>query len=157
GNGLEHLHVEREIRDERLQSTILVLEALQPSRIAYVEPAVLGLPAIEGVLADAVLAADRVDLLARFRLLEHAHDLFLREPALPHVALLRGGASAISGGRDRGGQVIAPPAIVTRRYGARGRCALDRLRHPLLLDCEILDSIRQIVTGEGGIFEVQVR
>jgi hypothetical protein len=93
--------VEREISDECLQSPILVFEAFQPPRVAHVEPAVLGFLAIEGVLPDAVLAAERIDLLARLRLPEHANDLLLREPALPHVALIRALSNAPGSAQDR--------------------------------------------------------
>lgn len=52
----QHLHVEREVGDDVLQSPILLLERHQLARVAHFQPAVLRSPAIEGVLADSELA-----------------------------------------------------------------------------------------------------
>src|SRR5262249_35779836 len=84
---LEHLVVEREIGDDRLQPPILILECAQLARVTDLHAAVLRPPPVERVLADPVLPAKVSDLLARLRGLQDRDDLLLRESALPHQVL----------------------------------------------------------------------
>src|SRR5262249_35504597 len=49
---LEHLVVQRLLRHQPLQAGVLVLQRLQALRLAHLQAAVLGLPAVEGLLAD---------------------------------------------------------------------------------------------------------
>src|SRR5688500_18350100 len=69
-----------------LQPSILVLERLQAARFADVHAAVLALPAMVRLLADAVAANDVADLGARVDFAQYADDLLLREPTLPHAS-----------------------------------------------------------------------
>ena len=68
-----------------LQPPVLVLELLQPLRVAHVHPTVLLLPGVERVSADADLPAHLVDV-AGLTQLQRRDDLLLGEPALPHVS-----------------------------------------------------------------------
>src|SRR5262249_36198940 len=77
---------EREIGDQMLQTPILVLERFQAPCFADVHAAVLALPAMVRLLADAVAANDVADLRARVDLAQHADDLLLRKPTLPHAS-----------------------------------------------------------------------
>src|SRR5271169_3180297 len=60
----------------------------QPLRLAHFQAAVLRLPAIERLRADAMLAAQLRCLHACFRLLQNANDLLFRVAALLHPVLL---------------------------------------------------------------------
>src|SRR5262245_62102774 len=84
---LQHLVVERQISDDRLEASILVLERTQLTGVANLHAAVLRPPPIEGVFADPVLPAQVGDLLPRLRGLQDRDDLLLRESALPHQVL----------------------------------------------------------------------
>ena len=59
------LAIQREIRDQPLQPAILVLELPQPARLIDLKAAVLRLPPIERLLADAVPSAELGRLAAR--------------------------------------------------------------------------------------------
>jgi len=84
----QDLVVEGLLGHEPLEPRVLFFRGLQPRRLAPLQAAVLLLPAVEGLLADAVLAAERRRRRARFMLLQDADDLFLREPAPAHAVLL---------------------------------------------------------------------
>lgn len=86
---LEHLLVEREIGYDRLQAPVLILDLFHALDLARLDRSVLPAPAVEGVLADAELAAHLFDLHARARLLEGEGDLLLAELRSLHGLVLR--------------------------------------------------------------------
>jgi hypothetical protein len=55
---LQRRDVQHRFRQQLLQTPVLVIEAVQTLRVRWVHPAVLRLPAIEGLLADSLPAAD---------------------------------------------------------------------------------------------------
>src|SRR5205807_850286 len=81
---LEHLIVEGLLGDQPLETRVLLLQRPQPPRLAQLQPAVFLLPAIEGLLADAVPPAHLRRRRAGLVLPEHPDDLLLREPAPAH-------------------------------------------------------------------------
>src|SRR5690606_7685104 len=85
---LQHLEIQRLIRDDPLQASVLGLELLQPLCIRDVHAAELPLPAIEGLARDVVPAEQLGHFCARLVLLEDRDDLLFREPALPHLSSL---------------------------------------------------------------------
>jgi len=108
----QRLIVEREIGDQMLQPPILVLERFQPPRFADIEPAVLALPAMVRLLADAVPANDVADLRACVHFAQYADDLLLRESTLPHGS--SSGRTPIIAGSVSRGQVTTSPSILGR-------------------------------------------
>src|SRR4029079_10137987 len=85
---LQDLVVEGLLSDEPLEPAVLFFQDLQPRRLTPVKATVLLLPSIEGLLADAVLAAEHCCRCARLMLFQHADDLLLRKPAATHPVLL---------------------------------------------------------------------
>jgi hypothetical protein len=79
---LEHLDVERLVGDHRLQPSILILKGLQLLCVADLHLAVLSLPAVVRLLADAEPADDVLELRPRVDLLQHCDDLLFLVPAL---------------------------------------------------------------------------
>lgn len=77
--------IQRQVCYQLLQPTVLIFQLPQPPQLADLEDAVLCLSSIERGVADAVLAADLGDLLARLDPLENVQDLRLAEVALAHV------------------------------------------------------------------------
>jgi hypothetical protein len=61
-----------------------MLEALQALRVRRAHPAVLRLPAIEGLIADPVPAADLRRRRPALLLTQRPDDLRLAKPTLPH-------------------------------------------------------------------------
>lgn len=54
---LQHRVVQRRIRQQLLQTTVLVLQRPKPLGLRHFEPAILGLPVVKRTAADPVLAA----------------------------------------------------------------------------------------------------
>jgi hypothetical protein len=82
---LEHVDVERLVRDELLQAGVLRLELLQPLRVVGLHPAVLREPAMPRRLRDLEMPTHLVELFARREeavpFIELADDLLRRVPA----------------------------------------------------------------------------
>jgi len=70
------------------QPSVLILKALQPTRIRHFHAAIGAAPVVEGSLRDPVLAAQFRRRDSRLVLLQHANDLVFREPALLNLRLL---------------------------------------------------------------------
>ena len=81
---LHDLEIQCLISDETLELPVLFFECAQALRLAHLEPAVLALPAIEGLIGHAVPAHELRDLGAGVPLVEDRYDLFFRESALLH-------------------------------------------------------------------------
>jgi hypothetical protein len=67
---LQRLVVQGEIRDQAFQPGILMLQLSQSARLVDLEAAVLGLPAIERLFADAVPSAELRGFPARLGLFQ---------------------------------------------------------------------------------------
>src|SRR6185312_7560843 len=63
---------------------VLGLQGPQPTRLGHLETAELGLPLVERRRADPMLAAQIGRWQPGLLLVQHADDLLLREPRLPH-------------------------------------------------------------------------
>ena len=75
---------ERKLGVHLLQARVLGLELFEPPQVARGEAAVLGLPVVEGRLADAEFAAEVAGLLAALLALERGDDLRFAESGLSH-------------------------------------------------------------------------
>src|SRR5690606_14224944 len=84
----QHRDIHHRLRQEPLQLRILVLELLQPLRLADLHAAILRAPVVEGRIADPVLPAQLCGAQPRLMLLQDADNLLFREPAAFHVRLL---------------------------------------------------------------------
>jgi len=82
---LQRFFVQAEIRHHVLQSPVLILEFLQPARLAHFQPAELALPGVQYAFAHAHFARQIRDFPARLHLLQHTNDLLLAEPRLLHL------------------------------------------------------------------------
>src|SRR5262249_52302589 len=81
---LQRLDVECLLGDDVFQSAVLVLDLLQSLELAEFHPAVLGLPAVVGLLGDPVHATQVGDLPPRFALFDDRQDLLVGELAPFH-------------------------------------------------------------------------
>src|SRR5262249_42719099 len=88
---LQRLVVQREICDQAFQPAILMLELPQPAGLVDLEATVLGLPAVERLLADALPSAELGGLPARLGLFQDPDDLLFREPLPAHRGVLPAG------------------------------------------------------------------
>jgi len=84
----EGRNVERLLSDDVLEAPVFIFELLELPGVAHVHPAVLGLPAVEALLADPVPPAQVLRLGSRLGLPEHPDDLLLGKPLPLHRALL---------------------------------------------------------------------
>src|SRR6185312_7585242 len=126
---------------------VLGLQGPQPTRLGHLETAELGLPLVERRRADPMLAAQIGRWQPGLLLVQHADDLLLREPRLPHpsascsgglysnleeiqglrsnlkwlsVWLLAEHAAAIRSARDCPGLASRPPAAAASTLVAYG-------------------------------------
>src|SRR5258705_13235189 len=76
--------VQHLLRQQLLQTPVLVLQRPQTLRIRGFQTAKLGLPFEERRSADPVPPAQVLRLRSRLLFLQEANDLLFREPALPH-------------------------------------------------------------------------
>lgn len=97
--------VEHRIRQQPLQPGVLVLKALQPLGLADIHPAILGLPLVDGRIADAVLAAQIGHGNPSLVLLQNADDLVFGKPAALRLWSFRLGQSLPQTGLGGGGNV----------------------------------------------------
>jgi hypothetical protein len=115
---LQRGDVEHRLRQQLLQAPVLALEALQALRVRRAHPPKLRFPAIEGLLADPVSAADLGRRRLALLLAQHADDLRLAEPALPHGPSSDDGLSGQSESQLRGdwadGAIAASPNRLSR-------------------------------------------
>src|SRR5690606_28601718 len=75
------------LRQQALELAVLVLQLLEPPRLAGIHPAILRLPAVEGVAGNAELAADLRRRHSRLMLPERGGDLIRRESLLLHTGI----------------------------------------------------------------------
>src|SRR5262249_24841914 len=90
----QRLVVQSEICDQTFQPGILMLELPQPAGLVDLEATVLGLPAVERLLGEAVPPAELGGLPARLGLFQDSDDLLFREPLPAHRGVLPAGLSA---------------------------------------------------------------
>src|SRR3546814_4535656 len=76
-----HGVVQHRFRQQLLRLGVLVLQHLQPSRLRHVQPAIPGLPLVEGGIRDAVTTADIRRLRTGLLLPQDPDDLLFREPS----------------------------------------------------------------------------
>src|SRR6185503_1847011 len=88
---LQGLVIQREIRHQPLQPAILMLELPQPPSLIDFKAAVLGLPPVERLLADAVPATELGRLAAGLGLFQDPDDLLFGEPFPTHRGALPAG------------------------------------------------------------------
>src|SRR5690606_33806263 len=75
------------LRQQALELAVLVLQPPEPPRLAGIHPAILRLPAVEGVAGNAELAADLRRRHSRLMLPERGGDLIRRESLLLHTGI----------------------------------------------------------------------
>src|SRR5207253_5313064 len=80
----QRLHVQRLLGHHLFQPPVLIFQLPQPSRFPDVQPAVLRLPAVVGLIADPVLPADFSHRQPRFHFHQNPNDLLLAESTFPH-------------------------------------------------------------------------
>src|SRR5271165_6885984 len=76
---LEHHFIQRQFRHQPLEPTVLFLELFELSHLIRLQPLVLLLPSIEGLLRDSHLADQLRHRHPHFRLLQHRHNLLHRK------------------------------------------------------------------------------
>jgi hypothetical protein len=81
---LEHGLVQGQLRDQLLQSRVLVLELPHLPNLIRLQASIRFLPAIESLLTDADLANQLGDRQASLRLLQHRHKLLDCKPLSLH-------------------------------------------------------------------------
>lgn len=81
--------IQHRLRQQLLQPPVLVLQRSQLLGVRHRQATVLGLPALEGLLADSVPAAHLRRRVPGLLLPQHADNLGIFEPTLLHVRLLR--------------------------------------------------------------------
>src|SRR3984957_9992321 len=98
----QRLAVKAQLRNQQLQTAVLVLHRLKPLRLAHFHPAVLRLPAIKCCRADPMLPANIRRLHPSLMLLQDPDDLLLCVPALLHApsSRLDYERTPVSTGRD---------------------------------------------------------
>lgn len=84
GDNLERINVQRLVRYDALQATILILERSHLRDVADFHAAEFGLPAIEGRRTDAVSAAKILGCDAGFVFFKDADDLRFGKPGFFH-------------------------------------------------------------------------
>ena len=107
-HALQRLAMQAQLRHQQLQTAVLVLQRLQPLRLAHVHPAELLLPAVERRRADPVLTAQIRRLHPSLALLQDPDDLLFTctgsSSSLPSSQIIYERTPA-SIGRDFRGQV----------------------------------------------------
>jgi hypothetical protein len=81
---LERVVIQCEIGDQALEPCVLVLKLAESAQLADLQPAVPGLPPVEGLLADPVPTAEVGRLGTHLGLLQHGDDLLLGESLSSH-------------------------------------------------------------------------
>lgn len=127
---MEHLLVERELRDDLLKTAILLLELAQPLDLAGDHGTELLLPAIERRLRHAVLAADLGYARARLHRMQRPCDLLVRVllPGHPVLLILILAKLALRVDRDSGTTSTAIGRLV--RLGQLDKNPVARVRRP---------------------------
>lgn len=97
--------VQHRIGQKLLQSGVLVLECLQPLRLADVHAAILGLPLVDAGVAHTMLAAQIGDRNPGLLFLQYPDDLLFGEPVALHLRSLLWGQSLLQAGLSQGGNV----------------------------------------------------
>jgi hypothetical protein len=98
--------VEHRISQQPLQVGFLIPKPLQTLRLADIDSAILGLPPVNGRIADAVLAAQIGDGNPGLKLFQNTDYLIFGEPATLHLWSFRSGQSLPQTGLGGGGNVI---------------------------------------------------
>ena len=76
--------MQAQLRHQQLQPAVLILQRLQPLKLAHVHAAELLLPAVERRRRDPALAAQIRRLHSSLMLLQYPNHLLFAEPALLH-------------------------------------------------------------------------
>lgn len=103
---LQRRIVEHRIGQQPLQAGVLGLKPLQTLRLADIHSAVLGLPPVNGRIADAVLAAQIGDGNSCLMLFQNDDYLIFGEPAALHLWSFRSSQSLPQTGLGGGGNAI---------------------------------------------------
>ena len=101
--------VQHGIGQQTLQSSVLVLQRLQPARLRDVHPTEAGLPVVDRGVADPVLATQIGDGYPGLVFLQNSDDLVFREAAALHVLVHSMGQNELESGLDRWGNVSMRP------------------------------------------------
>ena len=104
---LQRRIVQHGVGQQPFQPRVLVLERLQPLGLRDLQPAELGLPFVDGGVADAMLAAQFGNLNADLMLLQNPDDLLFRKAATLHALVLVVGQNELQTGLSRRGKVTS--------------------------------------------------